>query len=109
MGANSTGIAGAPGQIADGVNPDYVAQVFPDLSVSVRFQGIGESGSSVAPSLGTGNRLITAERAMFAAILQELRIMNYLLATGLNVREDLDGLRREPNLIADTDPAELEN
>ena len=109
MTASSTGIAGTPGQIADGVNADYVAEVFSDRSVSVRFQGIGESGSAAAPSLGVGNRLVTAERALFVAILQELRIMNYLLATGLNVREDLDGLRREPNLVADTDPAELEN
>lgn len=109
MTAGSTGIAGTPGQIADGVNTNYVAEVFSDRSVSVRFGALDMSGSLASPALGIGNRVITAERSIQVAILRELRVISFLLANGLNVRDDLDGLRHEPRLAADTDSSELEN
>ena len=79
------------------------------LFFGVRFGGLDMSGALASPALDLGNRIITAERSIQISILRELRVISYLLATGMNVRDDLDGLRREPRLAADTDASELEN
>lgn len=113
MAANSTGIAGAPGQIADGVNTDYVAQVYSDLALKVRFSGITASGSTdTAIALDAAGRITLSERAVLQAVLQESRLQTYLLfclCTNQPVPDDLDALRREPSLVRDTDLIELEN
>jgi hypothetical protein len=115
MSANSTGIAGAPSQIADGKNPAYVAQVYPDGAVEVRIAGASTdpvTGQVTGPRTDNNARITLSERAMLAAMLQESRIQTlllYCLCTNQPVPDDLDALRREPRLTTETDLIELEN
>lgn len=115
MAAGSTGIAGAPTQIADGRNPNYVAQVYPDLALKVSFGGVGvdtTTGRIIGIRTDNNGRITLSERAMLAAMLSEARIQTlllYCLCTNQPVPDDLDALRREPRLATDTDTIELEN
>ena len=115
MGANSTGIAGAPGQIADGANPDYVAQVYSDLALKVRFSGVAAddtTGQIVGIRTDAASRITLSERATLQAVLQESRLQTFLLhclCTNQPVPDDLDDLRREPKFVTETDIVELEN
>lgn len=115
MVANSSGIAGAPGQLADGKNPNYVAQVYSDFALKVRFGGVSQdptTGALVGFRTDGAARITLSERALMLATLRETRIQTllmYCLLTNQPVPDDLDAMRREPNLVLDTDPIELEN
>ena len=115
MTASSTGIAGAPSQIADGVNSNYVAQVYPDRAVSVRFAGVTTdpvTGALAGLRADNAGRITLSERAMLQQMLVESRIQTHLLyclCTNQPVPDDLDALRREPMMVRETDRIELEN
>lgn len=111
----STGIAGSPDQLADGVNADYVAEVFSDRAVKVRFGGVSTdatTGAITGIRTDTAGRVMLSERAMLQAMLQESRLQTFLihcLCTNQPVPDDLDALRLEPTLVYETDSIELEN
>lgn len=115
MTAGSTGIAGSPTQIADSVNPGYVAQVYPDRSLKVSFGGVSvdpTTGAIVGIRTDSAARITLSERAMLQALLGEARLQTFLiwcLCSNQPVPDDLDALRREQKLVRDTDLIELEN
>lgn len=115
MTASSTGISGAPSQLADGKNPTYIAQVYSDFALKVRFGGVAvdsTTGQVVGLRTDVAGRVTLSERAMLAALLSEAKLQTWLLyciCTNQPVPEDLDALRREPQLARDTDLIEYEN
>lgn len=92
---STQGVQQGPDQIADGVNPSLLASVDASGAVEALQDAITPSGREVAVHATEGGDTVLGSDWLFGMLLVELRLMNYLLAIGHNVTEDLDLLRAD--------------
>lgn len=69
----------------------------------VAIGGLGPSGTVDRVRLDGAGRQINTSDDLLNQILTELRVMNTILASGLNVADDLDGLRADPSFAPSAD------
>lgn len=65
--------------------------------------GLGPSGTIDRVRIDVAGRSMTGDYELLNQILTELRVMNHILASGLNVADDLDALRADPSFAPSAD------
>jgi hypothetical protein len=95
-------IAGAPGLGVTAVNGGVITLAYATTSFSSTDKlniyydtASGYESNSVAEF---GGQLQLMQETM-NSVLQELRVMNIILAQGLNINDDIDGLRNDVNSV----------
>jgi hypothetical protein len=95
-------IAGAPGLGVSAINGSVITLAFNTSSFNARDKlnvyydtGSGYESNTVAEF---GGQMQLMQETMYS-VLQELRVMNIILAQGLNINDDIDGLRNDVNSV----------
>lgn len=95
-------IAGAPGLGVTAVNGSVITLAYAtgSLGSTDKLNIYYDTGSGFETNtpLETGGQLQKIAETM-DQVLQELRVMNIILAQGLNINDDIDGLRNDVNLV----------
>lgn len=102
MGAASTGIAGAPSQLADGKNPKVkVTVVQTEMGNALLVEGISgglnPAGQPTEAALSFGGGVMLAQADVLKGILIELRVISNILTAGLNTSDTPAALRADEN------------
>jgi hypothetical protein len=95
-------IAGAPGLGVTAVNSGVITLAYATTSFSSTDKlniyydtGSGYESNTVAEYGGQVQKM----QETMDQVLQELRVMNIILAQGLNINDDIDGLRNDVNSV----------
>lgn len=102
-GVGSTGISGSPTQLADGADPNIVAQVYSDGSVKVRGATLNVAGGTVEGRADFDGATVISSADVLKAILIELRVLTGLIKQMALSGDDPEQLRQDEILAVGGD------